>query len=406
VELREQDVSLKMLARILPLLDKLHDCGTERDSAGNRTLFYDDYAKLVLVYLFNPLINSISMLQRAAALPKLAEQLGLKPFSKASFSEAPAVFDPALMAAIVRELAGDARALPADPRLADLKRALKLADGTLLTALPKLVETLCRRSRDGSPYHAFRGHGVLDLRTGLPDLIRLTGGSPKGPDHERRVLEAAVLPGNLYVADRGYFDKKLFAHIVKQGSSYVFRAQDNLVYEVVEDRPLSPAAIADGVLKDQVVRLADLTLSGVEGDHLVHLVTVRADVHAKRTRNGTIDSSGQMLLVSDDLTMAPELVSLCYRYRWTIETFFKFLKQMLGCRHLISQRKAGVEIQVYGAMIACLLLNLATGVRPCKALLEVLLWHQLGFASDEDVLARIEKTRLDQAKAHAKKIAR
>jgi hypothetical protein len=236
------------------------------------------------------------------------------------------------------------------------------------------------------------------VKTGLPDLIRLTGGSPAGADNERRVLEAAVLPGNLYVADRGYFDKKLLAHIVNAGSSYVFRAQDNLVYEVVEDRPLSPAAIADGVLADQVVRLADL-------DHLVHLVTVRADVHAKRTRHGTVDSSGQMLLVTDDLAMAPELVSLCYRYRWTIETFFKFLKQMLGCRHLISQRKAGVEIQIYGAMIACLLLNLATGVRPCKALLEVLLWHQLGFATEDDVLARIEKTRLEQAKAHAKKIA-
>ena len=106
-----------------------------------------------------------------------------------------------------------------------------------------------------------------------------------------------------------------------------------------------------------------------------------------------------------------ELVSLCYRYRWTIETFFKFLKQMLGCRHplsaveRVSQRKAGVEIQIYGAMIACLLLNLATGVRPCKALLEVLLWHQLGFASEEEVLARVEKIKRDQAKAHAKKIA-
>lgn len=386
-----------MVTRVLPLLGRLHGCGTERDTAGNRTLFFDDYAKLVLVYLFNPLIDSISMLQRAAALPKLARQLGVKPFSKASFSEAPAICDPAMMAAVVRELAADARALPADPRLADVKRAIKLADGTLLAALPKLVETLCRRNRDGSRYHAFRGHGVFDLRTGLPDLIRLTGGSPRGDDNERRVLEAAVLPGNLYVADRGYFDKKLFAHIVKAGSSYVFRAQDNLVYEVVEDRPLTAAAIADGVLKDQVVRLADL-------GHLVHLVTVRADVHAKRTRNGTIDSSGQMLLVSDDLDMAPELVSLCYRYRWTIETFFKFLKQLLGCRHLISQRKQGVEVQIYGAMIACLLLNLATGVRPCKALLEILLWHQLGFATDEDVLARVEKTRRDQAKAHARKI--
>ncbi|HEX5242451.1 MAG TPA: hypothetical protein VFW23_04235, partial [Tepidisphaeraceae bacterium] len=70
MELRDQDVSLRMLIRVLPLLEKLHSCGTGRDTAGNRTLFFDDYAKLTLVYLFNPLIDSISMLQRAAALPK------------------------------------------------------------------------------------------------------------------------------------------------------------------------------------------------------------------------------------------------------------------------------------------------------------------------------------------------
>ena len=76
MELKEKDVSLKMLSRVLPLLDKLHPSGTQRDTAGNRTLFFDDYVKLTLVYLFNPLIDSISMLQRAAALPKLATQLG------------------------------------------------------------------------------------------------------------------------------------------------------------------------------------------------------------------------------------------------------------------------------------------------------------------------------------------
>ena len=115
LELVEKDISLRMLMRVLPLLDKLHACGTERDTAGNRTLFFDDYAKLVLVYLFNPLIDSISMLQRAAALPKLARQLGIKDFSKPSFSEASAVFDPSMLQAVVSELAGELRKLPADP---------------------------------------------------------------------------------------------------------------------------------------------------------------------------------------------------------------------------------------------------------------------------------------------------
>jgi hypothetical protein len=394
VELTDKDVSLTMLSRVLPLLEKLHASGTQRDTAGNRTFFFDDYAKLTLVYLFNPLIDSISMLQRAAALPKLARQLGIADFSKASFSEAPAVFEPHLLEQVINELAGELRKLPADPRLADIKQVIKLADGTL----PKLVQTLYRSNRDGAAYHAFRVHTLLDLDCIVPTVMRLTGGSPSGADNERRVLESALQKDHLYVADQGYFDKKLLERIVQTGSSYVFRMQENIQYEVIEQRPLSQAAIADGVLSDQVVRLAGMT-------HLTHLVIVRSDVHSKRTRKGYIDSSGQMLLLCNDLSLAPELISLLYRYRWTIEVFFKFLKQLLGCRHLISQRRNGVQIQIYCAMIACMLLNLKTGIRPAKAVMEILMWHMLGFADEADVQKQIEKTSREQDKARLKKSA-
>jgi hypothetical protein len=398
VELKDKDVSLKMLGRVLPLLENLHSSGTGRDTAGNRTLFFDDYAKLTLVYLFNPLIDSISMLQRAAALPKLAKQLGIGDFSKASFSEAPAVFDPSMLEKVIKELAGQLRKLPPDPRLADIKKAIKLADGTLLKALPKLIETLHRSNRDGKPHHAWRAHTVLDLQTFVPSVMHLTGGSPKGADNERRVLEAVLEKDHLYVVDRGYFDRKLLERVVAIDSSYVFRVQENIQYEVIEQRPLSAAAIADGVLSDQVVSLAGMA-------HPTRLVIVKADVHSKRTRNGYIDSSGQMLLLCNDLSLEPELVSLLYRYRWTIETFFKFFKQLLGCRHLISQRKNGVQIQIYCAMIACMLLNLQTGLKPAKAVMEILMWQMLGFADEQDVQKQIEKTRREQEKARLKKLA-
>jgi hypothetical protein len=312
MELRDQDVSVRMLCRVLPLLEKLHSCGTGRDTAGNRELFYDDYAKLTLVYLLNPLIDSISMLQRAAALPKLARQLGVSAFSKASFSEAPAVFDPSLLQEVIHELAGELRKLPADPRLADIKRAIRLMDGTLLRALPRLVETLYRSNRDGKPHHAWRTHTLLDPRTYVPTLMRLTGGSPKGADNERRVLEAVLQKDLFYVVDRGYFDKKLLEQIVQIGSSYVFRMQENIQYQVIETRPLSAQAKADGVLSDAVVKLEGMS-------HPARLVIVKADVHTKRTRKGYINSSGQMLLLCDDLSLAAELISLLYRYRWTIE---------------------------------------------------------------------------------------
>ena len=180
MELKEKDVSLKMLSRVLPLLDKLHPSGTQRDTAGNRTSLFDDSVKLTPgLFRSTPLIDSISMLQRAAALPKLATQLGVSDFSKASFSEAPAVFEPHLLEQVVNELAGELRKLPADPRLAQIKQVIKLADGTLLRALPKLIETLYRSNRDGAPHHAWRVHTLLDLQTVVPTVMRLTGGSPK-----------------------------------------------------------------------------------------------------------------------------------------------------------------------------------------------------------------------------------
>jgi hypothetical protein len=86
-------------------------------------------------------------------------------------------------------------------------------------------------------------------------VMRSICGSPKGADNERRVLEAVLEKDPLYVVDRGYFDRNLLERIVAIGSSYVLRVRENIQYEVIEQRPLSAAAKADGVLSDQVLRL-------------------------------------------------------------------------------------------------------------------------------------------------------
>jgi hypothetical protein len=410
-ELQDKDVQFKLLARMLPLLDRLHDAGTQRDTAGNRRLFYDDYVKLVVLYLTTPMIESISGLQRAAQLPRLARQLGVQDFSKASFSEAPAVFEPQALVRVIQELAGELQRLPRDPRLADIRHAITLVDGTLIQALPRLVETLYNSRRrglkqargsgqealDNGAYHAWRVHTLLDLDTLVPQRVRLTGGSPRGANNERRVLEALVEPGRLYVADRGYFDKSLMNRIVKAASLYVFRAIDDVRYQVLKEHTLSAQAIKEGVIRDCLVQLEGL-------EHPTRLVAVRVPVHAKRTRKGYVPSSGQMMFLCPDLDLAAELISLLYRYRWTIETYFKFIKQLLGCRHLLSQRKTGVEIQIYCAVIVCMLLNLSTGLKPAKAVMELIAWYLLGFADVQDVQRQIDKTRREQ-EARAKKRA-
>src|SRR4028118_454790 len=53
----------KQLRRIAKLFHALHDSGCARDTAGNRELHFDDYVILILLFLFNPMIDSMRALQ-------------------------------------------------------------------------------------------------------------------------------------------------------------------------------------------------------------------------------------------------------------------------------------------------------------------------------------------------------
>ena len=57
----------KYLRLVGALLQALHEAGTERDQAGNRQLFYDQYATLLLLYFFTPTVTSLRGVQQLSA---------------------------------------------------------------------------------------------------------------------------------------------------------------------------------------------------------------------------------------------------------------------------------------------------------------------------------------------------
>lgn len=379
----DQLQGLKHFKRLSPLLDRLHEVGTDRDRAGNRRLFFDQYCKLVLLYLFNPLISSMRMLQETLQLNNAARAVGVKRFSAGSFSEAPAVFDPEALKEVIAELAGEIRPLASDPRLKDLQHLVTIADGTILAALPKLASTIYNRGNNGKPMHGWRLHTHLVLGSPVPELIERT--SAKGAaSSERRHLRQHLQADRCYVLDRGFQDAKVFNDIHAAASSYVARVRENFNPQVLEERPLSPEAIAGGVLRDALV-------SSEQSNHPMRLVAVAGTPHPKRTRKGYRQSDGTIFILTDLLEEPPELIALIYRYRWTIELFFRLLKQILGCRHLLSQRPGGIDIQIYCAVIAAMLIHLQTGKKPSKAIVFVLGMYLAGIASEEEVLARLNR---------------
>src|SRR4051812_44352785 len=83
------------------LFDALRGCAV--DPSGNRRLFYDRYAALLLLYFFSPALTSLRGLQQATTLQKVQRRLGVRPTALGSLSEAAAVFDPELLRPIVAE---------------------------------------------------------------------------------------------------------------------------------------------------------------------------------------------------------------------------------------------------------------------------------------------------------------
>jgi hypothetical protein len=405
----EQLSGFRFLDRIVGLLPKLHHCGCARDKAGNRELYYEDYVLLVLLYLFNPLIDSMRTLQKVADLPDVQKRLGIKRFSLGSFSESCRVFDPAMLQEVVDQLAKDLLPVGREDLLRQLPGKLTLVDSTVIQTLCTVAQAMFLPLGNGRHSHAWRLHLQFDVDHHVPGKWEITEPKNSGKSDEKSVLRRNLQPDHTYVMDRWYAQFTLWNDIKAASSSYVCRVRDNSVYEVLEDRPLDQAAREAGVLSDQIVQMGLSKKPHERADHPTRLICIPCTPHRKRGKGkghggGQTGptSDGVLRIVTDLLEVPANIIAFLYQYRWMIEVFFRFFKQILGCRHLISTRMQGIQIQVYAAVICCMLLNIVTGKKPTKWMVTLMALHLQGLASDQDVLRELNRPDNTGVKLRAK----
>ena len=369
--------AFKYFDLLQPLLEKLHDAGTERDRAGNRVLFYDQYASMILLYFFNPVLTSLRGIQQASGFRKVQRELGVAKTSLGSLSEAARVFDAQLLHPIIREL-GD-QLLPLQKGAeAEALKTLTAVDGSLLPALPKMAWALWNYDDK----KAARLHLHFEVLKSVPIDAKIT----HGKSCEKKAMHQMLEAGRFYVTDRGYEQFRLFQEIIDIGSSFLCCVREQMTWKIIKERPLSEEARAAGVVFDAEVHLGGKKAKGVLKQPLR---VIRVDI--KKT-----DKNGQpviLTLVTDKLDLDAELIALAYRFRWQIELFFRWLKCILGCRHLLSTSQNGVEIQVYLALIASLLIAVWVGRKPTKRTYEMLCFYFLGVVELDELTDHIENLK-------------
>lgn len=383
---------LRMLGKLAKLLEPLHKIGTARDKAGNRSLHMDEYCLMVAMWMFNPVLDSLRGMQQASDLKVVQKRLGVPRASLGSLSESATIFDPEPLAGIAQELAEN---LPArtPERFAQVDKKITAVDGSIFKVLAQIGRLAWIPTESGRASCGYRLHAQFEVFKGVPSRIDMTGSNPEGKADERAVLERTVEPDRCYVMDRGYQKFDLWNVINAKGSQYVCRLYDSAQWEVESERELSEEARAQNIVSDQIVRFGT-EKSRKKPDHVTRVVVKKIKPHdSRRAKNAQCgpSSDGYLRLVTNNLDVPAEIVADLYELRWTIELYFRIIKQLLGCRHLLSYNPAGATIQMYMALIACILILSLTGKQPTKRTYEMISFYMMGWASQEELEAHIKK---------------
>ena len=343
---------------------------TEKDP--RRSLAIDDYFSLMLFGLFNPLVRSLRGLSQASHLRVVQQRVCSRPVSLGSFSEAQHHFGPEVLIRALQDCAGQVqRQFAQHSELARHLSSLHAHDSTLIRALPRMTWALWMDERN----RGVRVHLDFEVFRQVPDDVAIAPAAAC----ERKVWKPRLRGGTCYVGDR-YFghDYNLARLVRRRGSHFVFRLHHNAYYRLIPgtERTPSQADRQAGVIGD-----ADIEL----GRHATH-----QRVRLVRVRLGEL----ALDLITDLESLSAQEIALIYQYRWQIEIYFKWLKCILGCEHWLAESPQGVAVQVYGALIASVLLALWSGRRPSKRAMEALRFYQLGLADDQELELLLRRAKM------------
>ena len=356
-----------------------------REEHGLRRLHAPQYLSLFLFGLFNPVVDGMRGLCEASHLRRVRAQTGTEgPVALSRFSEAQQVVDPELLREVIGTLVGEGGAqLGAGCGGGVDAGALRIVDSTLWKVVPRMRWAEYGGGRGGKT-QAVRLHLKLRVSDGAP----AAGLISRGKLCERKALAAHLRPGEIYIGDRYYgADYRLLEAMEKQGCGFLVRLRARADLRWQSQEPLSEAERAAGL-----VRAGRATLGGDErGPWRV----VRIEPEGKEP----------VLLVASACFegMSPGEIAELYRKRWQVEQFFRWLKCLLPCRHFFAESERGVSLQIYLALIAALLLAAELGRRPGKRLMELLRFHQMGWAGDGEVERGIERDLRGARQAAARK---
>ena len=218
------------------------------------------------------------------------------------------------------------------------RREIYAVDSTTLKLALNSIDWARHRRKKA----AAKLHMRLDVGTMLPSFAVVDKAAPN--DITRApVLCAKLKDGDILLADRAYVGFEFMYNLAKRGIFFVLREKENMVYEIHESFEHKNPRI----LSDEIVVPANVD-SKKKYPETLRRVTAMV----------TIDNEEkEMVFLTNNFEWSPLSISELYRKRWSIEVFFKEIKQTLKLTDFVGYNENAVKWQVWIGLTVHLLLR-------------------------------------------------
>ena len=184
---------------------------------------------------------------------------------------------------------------------------------------------------------AVKMHTLLDLRGSIPDCIWIT----EGKLHDVNIMDELVVePGAWYIMDRGYLDFERLYALHKARAYFVIRAKDTLAFRRCYSRPIDKAT---GLRCDQTIVLTGPRTAQRYPEPLRRVVYYDAETDKR------------LEFLTNNFDVPPLVVAQLYRCRWSVELFFKWVKQHLRIKVFYGTSANAVKTQLWIAIASYVL---------------------------------------------------
>ena len=221
-------------------------------------------------------------------------------------------------------------------------RGLYILDSSTVSLFKAILKPAGRKRKDGKSKGGLKVHTLLHADTNMPSFIHYTAAALHDQQFYKYIQE---LPDHSIIAfDKAYINYPQFDAFTARHIYYVTRQKENAGYTSIQELELPDDA--PHILKDESIEVTYTV-----GKVIVRQIMRRVVVYSEKYKKAFV-------YITNNFDLTAVEIAAIYANRWQIETFFKKLKQNFPLTYFFGDNSNAIEIQVWCALIALLLLDI------------------------------------------------